>query len=96
MADIIDILIIVKQFDYGIPITILVLTGDPATRAITVSHFDIFPKPIAIPGNITADYDITIHRRIENNSHLKINVTWDKKLLGNWHAVPCSRSVGTW
>ncbi|CAG2229579.1 SLIT2 [Mytilus edulis] len=71
-------------------------TGDPATRVITVSHFDIFPKPIAIPGNITTDYDITIHRRIPTNTHYRLNVTMEKKLLGNWHSVPCSRGVGTW
>lgn len=84
------------SIDNVIKIIIIVLVGDPATRVITVSHFDIFPKPIAIPGNITTDYDITIHRRIPTNTHYRLNVTMEKKLLGNWHSVPCSRGVGTW
>lgn len=72
------------------------LSGDPATRAVTVSFFDLSPKPIQIPGNITSAYDITIHRRIGQNSHLRLNVTMDKKLLGRWHPVPCNYHVGTW
>lgn len=72
------------------------VSGDPATRAITVSHLDFSPKPLRIPGNVTTAYDIKIHRRIGKDSHLRLNVTMDKKLLGRWHSVPCSRQVGTW
>ncbi|CAG2230965.1 unnamed protein product [Mytilus edulis] len=71
-------------------------TGDPATRAITFSHFDLSPKPILVPGNITTAYDITIHRKIAKSTHLRLNVTMDKKLLHNWHTVPCAHRVGTW
>lgn len=72
------------------------LAGDPATSAITVSHFDIFPKPISIPASYTTAYDITVHRMIEKNSHLSFNVTWDKKLLGKYQAIPCNRGIGSW
>ncbi|XP_071137081.1 uncharacterized protein [Mytilus edulis] len=70
--------------------------SDPATRAITFSHFDLSPKPIRVPGNITTAYDITIHRKIAKSTHLRLNVTMDMKLLGHWHIVPCKTRVGTW
>ncbi|XP_063404376.1 ganglioside GM2 activator-like [Mytilus trossulus] len=66
-----------------------------STRILTLTNFDLSPKPVKLPGNITVDLVGTLSRRLPANTHYKLNVTMDKKLLGHWHAVPCNKKVGT-
>ncbi|XP_071136763.1 neurogenic locus Notch protein-like [Mytilus edulis] len=62
---------------------------------IVIDNFDVYPKPIKIPGNISVTLNSSISRRLPADSHYRLNVTIDKKLLNHWHAVPCSKRVGT-
>ena len=73
------------------------ITADPLTRVLTMKQFDISPKPLKIPGNVTVTLIGDIAHTLPANSHYKLNVTMNKKLLGNYrHPIPCANDVGTW
>lgn len=61
-----------------------------------MTNFDVTPKPVHVPGNLTVSIVGDLSHTLPANSHYRLNVTMDKKLLGNWHAVPCAHKVGTW
>ncbi|CAG2213978.1 NOTCH1 [Mytilus edulis] len=63
---------------------------------IVIDNFDVSPKPIEIPGNISVTLNSRIARRLPADHHYRLNVTIDKNLLGHWHVVPCTKNVGTW
>lgn len=63
---------------------------------IVIDNFDVSPKPIEIPGNISVTLNSRIGRRLPADHHYRLNVTIAKNLLGNWHSIPCLKNVGTW
>ncbi|XP_052086942.1 ganglioside GM2 activator-like [Mytilus californianus] len=69
--------------------------SDPNTRVLHMTGFDVSPKPVHIPGNLSVTIVGDLAHRLQTNSHYRLNVTMDKKLLSNWHAVPCAHKVGT-
>lgn len=71
-------------------------TADPATRVVYVESFDVSPKPIRIPGNISVTLNSNIAHNLLADSYYKLNVTVEKKLLNSYHAVPCNHHVGSW
>lgn len=74
----------------------LQFVADPKTRVIEMTTFDVSPKPLVLPGTATVTIIGNIAHQLAVNSHYRLNVTMDKKLLGHWHAVPCAKKVGTW
>lgn len=68
----------------------------PATRVVYVDNFDVSPKPILIPGNISVTLNSHIAHKLVADNYYRLNVMIEKKLLGRYHNVPCIHGIGSW
>ncbi|XP_076467331.1 ganglioside GM2 activator-like [Babylonia areolata] len=60
---------------------------------VTLSKFDLSPKPLALPGNVHVTFLASIAHELSNQ--VTLNVTIEKGLLGRWTKVPCTANLGT-
>ncbi|XP_063404377.1 ganglioside GM2 activator-like [Mytilus trossulus] len=67
----------------------------PATRVVYVDNFDVSPKPIHIPGNISVTLSSNIAHKLLADNYYRLNVMIEKKLLGRYHIVPCIHGIGS-
>ncbi|VDI13802.1 ganglioside GM2 activator, partial [Mytilus galloprovincialis] len=70
---------------------------NPNTQRISLTNFDVSPKPISLSGNININIDSNTANEhlLDSCGQYRLNITVNKKLLNNWHSVPCTRSFGT-
>lgn len=52
------------------------------------------PSPAVLPGDITVGMQGTVHHNF--GSDVRMRVTMQKQLLGQWTMVPCANKVGSW